>query len=462
MAKQLKTDWELYEVNVLIDIEWVEENGVLSITQFAAVRVTGDWRAAAIFDRLICPEKHWEVDWEHMAYSGYAPDEFRTGVSEKDCIADFIEFLDDSDTILCWQKDTKRVLMQKAGQFLGKPLPVKCECVDQAVYAAARAKGVEARGLYEMADEIGITTPVPRHRSVNDAAVLLSLLSAFGYDKMAVREAAREAPKGMADRRARNADILSRVQYNYIYTPSSKVFHRPSCHLMRNAVSINGCIYYKTAVNGRVPCRICHPEPNERQITAKTKEGREPGASPRPIEKKVVSARLLGDKWIEITNVKIVGYCHNLIHPGMMTRKIMEEHDCVGKNCKFFEKYAESTYWAAEEDRKRQKEHRRQKRQAEKEALRKLEDELAELKDLFQSYADDAGYAMRIVRLEKERPNRYRVFYVSENPFADGNRFPDLLDAIKFFFPQYAIQLRHIKNVDGRFVTIGEYLSRRR
>lgn len=389
-------------------------------------------------------------------------DEFRTGVSEKTCITDFIEFLDDSDTILCWHKDTKQVLKQKVGQFLGKPLPVKCECVNQAVYVIARFKGIKARGLYEMADEIGITTPAPRHRSINDIAVLQSLLSAFGYDKKAAQEAIHEAPKEMADRRARNADILSRVQYNYIYTPSSKVFHRPSCHLMRNAVSIEGCAYYKTAANGRAPCRICHPELNERQIKTKIKGGQESESSPRPIEKKVVSARLLGDKWIEITNVKIVGYCHNSIHPGKLTRKIMEEHDCVGKNCKFFEKYAESTYWAAEEDRKRQKEHRKKMQQIAKKAVRKLEEELAELKDLFQSYADDAGYSMLIVRLEKERPNRYRVFYVSDNLFADGNRFPDFLAAIKFFFPRYSIRLRHIKNVDGRFVTIDEYLSRRR
>lgn len=449
-------------MNVLIDIEWVKENEAPSITQFAAVRVTGDWKAAAVFERLICLENHWAVDWEHMAYSGYAPDEFRTGVSEKACIADFIEFLDDGDTILCWHKDTKQVLKQKVGQLLGKPLPVKCECVNEAVYVIAGFKGVQARGLYEMADEIGITTPAPRHRSINDVAVLQNLLSAFGYDKKAVREATREAPKEMADRRARNADILSRVQYNYIYTPSSKVFHRPSCHLMLNAIDIKGCIYYKTAVKGRVPCRICHPEPNERPIEPKIKGGQESETSPRPIEKKVVSARLLGDKWIEITNVKIVGYCHNLIHPGKMTCKLMEEHDCMGKNCRFFEKYAESTYWVVKENKRRQKEHRKRRQQAEKKAVRKLENELAVLKDLFQSYADDAGYSMFIVRLEKEGPNRYRVFYVSDNPFADGNRFPDFLSAIKFFFPRYSIQLRHIKNVDGRFVTIDEYLSRRR
>lgn len=69
---------------------------------------------------------------------------------------------------------------------------------------------------------------------------------------------------------------------------------------------------------------------------------------------------------------------------------------------------------------------------------------------------------MYIVRVEKERTNRYKVFYVSENSFADGNRFPDFLSTIRFFFPRASINLRHIRDVDGHFVTITEYLSRKR
>lgn len=449
-------------MNVLIDIEWVKENEGSSITQFAAVRVSEDWKTVAAFEYLVCPGNLGNIDWGNMAYNGYPPEEFQRGVSEKVCISDFIGFLDDCDTILCWHGDTKHLLKQKVVQFLGKPLPVKCKCVNQAVYAIAQSKGIMAYGLYEVAEKNGIITPEPKHRSTNDVIVLQKLLSAFGYDKKEKRKAMPDAPKSRADRRERNADILSRTEYHYIYTPNSKVFHRPNCHLMRNAIDINGSVYYKTAIKGRVPCRVCRPEPNERPKKTKAKAEQEKAVSTQPIERKLISARLLGDRWIEITNVKIVGCCHNLIHPGKLTRKLMEEHDCLGKNCKFFEKYRESTYWVAEENRKRQKERRKQIQQAEKEAARKLEDELAELKDLFQSYADDAGYAMYIVRLEKERTNRYKVFYVSENSFADGNRFPDFLSTIRFFFPRVSINLRHIRDVDGHFVTITEYLSRKR
>ncbi len=449
-------------MNVLIDIEWVNKNKESFITQFAAVRVSVNWKTVAVFKRLVCQENLGDIGWGNIAYSGYSPEEFQRGVSEKTCISDFMGFLDDRDTILCWHRDTKHLLTQKVVQFLGKPLPVKCKCVNQAVYTIAKSKGVTAYGLYEVANETGITTPEPTHQSTNDVVVMQKLLSAFGYDKKDDRKAMPDAPKKTIDRRERNADILSRAEYNYIYTPNSKVFHRPNCHLMRNAIDINGSVYYKTAIKGRVPCRVCRPEQNERPQKTKAKAEQERAVSTQPIELKLISARLLGDQWIDITNVKIVGCCHNLIHPGKLTRELMEEHDCLGKNCKFFEKYRESTYWVAEENRKRQKERRKQIQQAKKEAARKLEDELVELKDLFQSYADNAGYAMYIVQLKKEHANRYKVLYVSENSFADGNRFPDFLSTIKFFFPRASINLRHIRDVDGHFVTITEYLSRKR
>ena len=81
---------------------------------------------------------------------------------------------------------------------------------------------------------------------------------------------------------------------------------------------------------------------------------------------------------------------------------------------------------------------------------------------LFQSYIDDAGYQMQIIRVDMERRNQYRVFYVSEYPFADGNRFPEFLETVRFFFPFYRLNLRHIRDVDGHFVTIEEYRQRMR
>lgn len=67
---------------------------------------------------------------------------------------------------------------------------------------------------------------------------------------------------------------------------------------------------------------------------------------------------------------------------------------------------------------------------------------------------------MYIVRVAKDAPSVYRIFYVSNNSFADGNRYPVFLDTLKFLHPHYRINLRHIRDVDGHFVTTDEYMTR--
>ena len=69
---------------------------------------------------------------------------------------------------------------------------------------------------------------------------------------------------------------------------------------------------------------------------------------------------------------------------------------------------------------------------------------------------------MYIVRVAKDAPSVYRIFYVLDNRFADGNRYPAFLETLKFLHPHYRINLRHIRDVDGHFVTYDEYMNRAR
>ena len=98
---------------LLVDVEWIEEGTGLILTQLAAVRVAGDWKSVAEYQCLVCPPHELEPDWEHVAYRGYSPDEFRAGIDEKDCVRGFARFLRKDDIICCWHKDTKRLLQEK-------------------------------------------------------------------------------------------------------------------------------------------------------------------------------------------------------------------------------------------------------------------------------------------------------------------------------------------------------------
>lgn len=77
-----------------------------------------------------------------------------------------------------------------------------------------------------------------------------------------------------------------------------------------------------------------------------------------------------------------------------------------------------------------------------------------------QSLVTDESF--EIINVEQLEPHTYTVFYVSDNPFADGNRFPEFLAAAKESFPCFRIMLRHIRDVDGRFVTRDEFRRVRR
>lgn len=449
---------------VLVDVEWFQDDtNTNTITQIAASRVSDSWENMGDFSCLVCPEADWSSDWDHMAYNGYSPDEFRSGYSEAECMARFASFLRNDDKLCVWSKDTKKIIQGKYELFTGEPFPVKCVCVNEKVYTIAKRRGLTKFEMYAVAEATGMETPVPKHRSTNDIQVLRWLLRELHVD---LDKPQKEPPtKRVISKAERNEDILARVQYNFVFTPDSKVFHKPSCKLMLRANDIKGSIYYKSAAKNRRPCKICHPEASDEIIPhSETPQGS--SASPvkpkQPPERKIVVARMLGNQCISITRSKLVGCCHNIIHPGKLTAKIMEEHDCLGKQCRFFEKYEDSGYWMAKEQKRIAKDKRKAAQQREKEEAQRLEDEMEETREVFQSYVDAFEYEMLIVRLQKEKANHYKVFYVSENRFADGNRFPSFLETVKYYFPKCRIELRHIRDVDGHFVTIDEYITRKR
>ena len=50
-----------------------------------------------------------------------------------------------------------------------------------------------------------------------------------------------------------------------------------------------------------------------------------------------------------------VGFCRNMIHRGFLTKGLMEQHECIEKNCKYFIKYENSNYWQQKAEKKEQR-----------------------------------------------------------------------------------------------------------
>ena len=82
------------------------------------------------------------------------------------------------------------------------------------------------------------------------------------------------------------------------------------------------------------------------------------------------------------------------------------------------------------------------------------------LANSWNAYLEELQYEMQIIRVPED--TLYRIFYVSDNRFADGNRYPEFLEMLKQTFPRSRLVLRHIRDADGHFITRDEYSQRRR
>ena len=217
---------------------------------------------------------------------------------------------------------------------------------------------------------------------------------------------------------------------------------------------------------GRRPCKVCKPVPMlfTAPITdaeLNYREKKKTGALSK-YNREMVEVELLGNGVVPMERGQIVGWCHNSLHKGALTKNILKSHDCLGKNCHFLVRNDQSPYWAQLELKKQSKEKRKAKVRAEQIQKAIEQDDMRILKESWQSYLDDMESDMHIVRVEKVNSARYKVFYVSDNTFADGNRYPEFLDTVKHLHPRFSLSLRHIRDVDGHFVTTDEYLSRSR
>lgn len=92
-----------------------------------------------------------------------------------------------------------------------------------------------------------------------------SELLPFGALKTPVQKGYKPCPKCCAKLyykalAERNADILIRCQYTYIYSPASSVFHKYTCKTMLSAHTILGTGKYNSCLEkGLRPCKLCHP-----------------------------------------------------------------------------------------------------------------------------------------------------------------------------------------------------------
>ena len=458
---------------VLFDLEWIEKDGI-HLTQLSALRVNQGWDVPGDLDIIVNPGSVCLRDPAHIAFGSIAPDLFSNGVTEQDAILTFNEWLLPNDEVWVWAKSNLRLLGDLWIRWLPDiHLPHVYSMADKAREKALPGR-YDAASPFTMLVRLNELPPFPEHRASNDVEAMRRLFKRIDLKRPAVTEI---QPIVLPTQRECNRRMIDKTDYNYLYLKNSGVFHTRTCKACLNtnhSGNILGSVYYETAARNRRPCKICNPLPPSGFVSRYGKVALKPAEAgfqtepsvtaplvdSAPQNNELIKIKMLTGKVIQIKRKNVIGWCHHTLHKGAINRSILEEHDCLGKNCPYLERNSGSSFWLARKQEAELRAKQKQLKRANKEKDILHMKYLQYLADLWQSGLDQMESDMYIVRIEEENAFRYRVFYVSDNPFADGNRFPAFLDMVKASHPQHSVNLRHIRDVDGHFVTRDEYFRR--
>jgi len=316
---------------ILIDLEWVEnDKGYPYPTQISAVRVDNIWSETESFFEFIVPKNKSYYLWKKKAFIGGTPGDFLKAKDAKTVFVLWSEWLKPDDILVLWNNAAVTSLQKFYKKFVNTTLRKQCIpanpyickhlqidlSVSSTPYYLAMSWGVkinsrlhhyakhETELFQELLKEIDFphelffdTTisldeetprePIyptrPYQHDVENGMIHLkqcpkiaNVTYTIGHKKLRdtvkkgvkLCECCREAYK--AELRQVNADIISRTQFTFVYTPTSNIYHKRNCRLILNAKEILGSRTFKPIEESkRVPCKICKPSPSDELVEHK-------------------------------------------------------------------------------------------------------------------------------------------------------------------------------------------------
>lgn len=467
---------------VLLDLEWIDD-GEKHLTQLSALRVDNEWTPLDRLDILVNPGAGFYANDKHMAFGGLDIESFKHGVSAKDCIKAFVQWLNPSDDIWVWARSN--------GKCLATLLKSYNLTIDNKIYRTAKSarkallgKEPEQLSPYQLLFKLNETPPSPEHCSVNDVEAMRLLFKRTNISQLiSTQKLAITEVQHSMDGRAVNADLIERTGYNYIFLKGSDVFHRRDCKLCLNAKSadsILGSVHYKTAAKNRRPCKLCKPQPPETQAADTLSDevyqaiaalpqssmcdgvSKDAAQSPssQPHNCGIVMAKLLTGKTVPIREDHIIGWCRYHLHRGALNSKLLMKHNCQRKRCPFLIPNPKSPFWNALAKKETDKAQRKEAARKKKEYEAKEKAAIDELTEKLNAHLRESESDMYIVRISREKPWVYKLYYVSDKCFADGRCYQDFYNYLSELYPRIFFLFRHIRDVDGHFVSRDEYFSR--
>ena len=166
--------------------------------------------------------------------------------------------------------------------------------------------------------------------------------------------------------------------------------------------------------------------------------------------KDYIDTKLITGERLFIARKDVVGYCHYPQHRGAITKSILKNHECVLKECHYFEKCKNIPYWEGIEQQKASKQR---KKETARRIKQEKEDQLKMWINTAQDIANDLGYELKVISVQKiPRKKNYIMFYISR---ASRNDWYMYLELAKAFGMKIGgrVELRHIVDIDGYYAT---------
>lgn len=153
----------------------------------------------------------------------------------------------------------------------------------------------------------------------------------------------------------------------------------------------------------------------------------------------------------------VIGYCHFPGHKGGITKKVLKDHECLKKNCTFFEKYTDLPYWKEHEKREKARQKRKnyvRLKKAERAEIQRQNDMFTQQTyETAQNILEEMEYNLKILNIKKV-PNSRKciVIYISKHPYNDWYQYLDFARAFGDIIGYY-VELKHAKDVDGTYAS---------
>lgn len=166
---------------------------------------------------------------------------------------------------------------------------------------------------------------------------------------------------------------------------------------------------------------------------------------------------LIGEAYAKVDTNSLVGYCHNEAHKGFLTVTIMNEHDCINKECFYFEKFEDYPFWRKKQRKEKQEKLRKIKAARRKENARLAKEKLKRENALMVSRAEELidkyNYNnIEIISIHTDKTSGV-IFFISDKNENDWYEYREIAFSMNKIFNK-KFMLKHAKLPDGSYATI--------